>query len=207
MKNNNILPQNLHDILIGIMLGDGHIYKSSPTSNSRFEISFGKDRENFAIWISDLFEDYSNSGINTIYYDKSFFNTSFGYRFKTKSLSIFNSYHDLFYKKDNITWKYHKIVPSNIKSLMNPIVLAYLIMGDGNYDKGRNRVRIYTNSFLKQDVEKLSLSINNNLGIYTGVLYDRNDQWILTIGAKNLELLRNTVRGYFHSTMLYRIGL
>jgi len=49
MKNNNILSQNLHNILIGLMLGDGHIYKSSPTSNSRFEISFGKDREFFAI--------------------------------------------------------------------------------------------------------------------------------------------------------------
>jgi hypothetical protein len=49
MKNNNILPQNLNDILIGLMLGDGHIYKSSITSNSRFEISFGKDREFFAI--------------------------------------------------------------------------------------------------------------------------------------------------------------
>jgi hypothetical protein len=30
------------------MLGDGHIYKSSPTSNSRFEMSFGKDRISFA---------------------------------------------------------------------------------------------------------------------------------------------------------------
>jgi hypothetical protein len=51
-------------------------------------------------------------------------------------------------------------------------------MGDGNFDKGRNRVRIYTNSFIKQEVEEqeLALSINNNLGIYTGVLHDRNDQ-------------------------------
>lgn len=206
MKNNNILPQNLHDILIGIMLGDGHIYKSSPTSNSRFEISFGKDRENFAIWISDLFEDYSNSGINTIYYDKSFFNTSFGYRFKTKSLSIFNSYHDLFYKKDNITWKYHKIVPSNIKSLMNPIVLAYLILTDGNFDKSRNRIRIYTNSYSKLEVERLAKAIELKLDIYVGVLHDRKDQWILTIGALQLDKLRTLVKPHFESSMLYRIG-
>jgi hypothetical protein len=46
---------------------------------------------------------------------------------------------------------------------MDPIVLAYLIMGDGNFDKGRNRVRIYTNSFIKQEVEELALSINKNL--------------------------------------------
>ena len=59
---------------------------------------------------------------------------------------------------------------------MDPIILAYLIMGDGNYDKSRNRVRIYTNSFIKHEVEELALSINNNLGIYVGVLHDRNDQ-------------------------------
>lgn len=206
MKNNNILPQNLHNILIGLMLGDGHIYKSSPTSNSRFEISFGKDREIFAIWVSDLFEDYSNSGIKTIYYDKSIFSTSFGYRFKTKSLSIFNYYHDLFYKKDNITWKYHKIVPSNIKSLMNPIVLAYLIMTDGNFDKSRNRIRIYTNSYSKLEVERLAKSIELKLDIYVGVLHDRKDQWILTIGALQLDKLRTLVKPHFESSMLYRIG-
>ena len=62
-RNVNILPDNLHYILIGLMLGDGYIYKTSPTSNSRFEMSFGKDRELFANWISNLFKDYSNTGI------------------------------------------------------------------------------------------------------------------------------------------------
>ena len=113
----------------------------------------------------------------------------------------------MFYKQNVKTGKYIKIVPVNILDLMDPIVLAYLIMSDGNFDKGRNRVRIYTNCFTKQEVQELSLAINKNLGIYAGVLHDRNDQWILTIGAKNLELLRNTVSPYFHSSMLYRIGL
>jgi len=54
---------------------------------------------------------------------------------------------------------------------MDPIVLAYLIMTDGNFDKGRNRIRIYTNSFKKEEVENLALAINNKLEIYTGVLH------------------------------------
>jgi hypothetical protein len=52
---------------------------------------------------------------------------------------------------------------------MDPIVLAYLIMGDGNFDKSRNRVRIYTNSYTKKEVENLALAINNKLSIYAGV--------------------------------------
>ena len=39
---NNPLPNNLHDILIGIMLGDGSFYRLTPTSNTRFEMSFGE---------------------------------------------------------------------------------------------------------------------------------------------------------------------
>ena len=113
----------------------------------------------------------------------------------------------MFYELNPETNKYIKIVPKNIIDSKNTIVLAFLIMGDGNFDKWRNRVRIYTNSFSKQEVENLSLAINYKLGIYVGVLYDRKDQWILTIGAKNLELLRNTVSVHFHSSMLYRIGL
>jgi LAGLIDADG DNA endonuclease family len=71
---NNILPKkNLHDIFIGLMLGDGHIYRSSPTSNSRFEMSFGKDRQSFADSIGYLFKEYSNTGIKIIYYEKGIF--------------------------------------------------------------------------------------------------------------------------------------
>jgi hypothetical protein len=59
---------------------------------------------------------------------------------------------------------------------MNSIVLANLIMSDGNFDKSINRIRIYTNNYSKEEVEILSKSINSNLNIYVGVLHDRKDQ-------------------------------
>ena len=90
---------------------------------------------------------------------------------------------------------------------MNPIMLAYLIMSDGNYDKSRNRIRIYTNSFKKEEVQLLANAIEHVFNIYVGVLHDRKDQWILTIGAKQLESLRNIVKPYIINSMLYRIGL
>jgi hypothetical protein len=191
MENNkHLLPQNLHYILIGLMLGDGHIYKTSTTSNSRMEMSFGKDRELFANWIGDLFKDYSKTGIKKITIlnrKESVTNNSFNFRFKTKTLPVFNYYHEIFYLCEagglgehrltsNTGIKYKKVVPQNILNIMNPTVLAYLIMTDGNFDKSRNRVRIYTNSFSKIEVENLAKSIKLNLDIYVGVLHDRKDQ-------------------------------
>ena len=135
--------------------------------------------------------------------DKTYTN----YRLKTATLSLFNQYHDMFYNWNLEKAKYIKIVPKNISEFMDPIVLAYLLMSDGNFDKNRNRVRIFTNSFTKEEVQILADAINAKLGIYVGVLHDRKDQWILTIGAKQLDLLRQTVSQHFDPSMLYRIGL
>lgn len=197
---------DLQSILIGIMLGDGSIYRSSPTANARLEISFGKKYEEFAFHLGELFKDYMSNPVKSLEI-KGKNNIYMNFRLKTKTLPLFAYYHDLFYEYNLELNKYIKIVPKNIEEFMDPIVLAYLIMTDGNFDKGRKRVRIYTNSFKKEEVENLALAINNKLGIYAGVLHDRNDQWIITIGAKYLNLLRETVSPHFHISMLYRIGI
>lgn len=58
-----------------------------------------------------------------------------------------------------------------------------------------------------EEVIKLANSINLKLGLYVGVLHDRKDQWILTIGALQLDLLKQTIYPYFEKSMLYRIGV
>ena len=37
-----LTPDSLISVLIGILLGDGGIYRTSSTSNCRFEMSFGQ---------------------------------------------------------------------------------------------------------------------------------------------------------------------
>jgi len=69
-----------------------------------------------------------------------------------------------------------KIIPENILEFLDPIVLSYLIMTDGNFDKSRNRVRFYTNSYKKEEVQILANAINTKFGIYVGLLHDRNNQ-------------------------------
>jgi hypothetical protein len=200
------LPLNLQSVFIGIMLGDGSLYRSSPTSNVRFEMSFGQKYEAFALHLGELFKDYMLNPVKSLKVkglNKNYTN----YRLKTRSLPIFVPYFNMFYFFNQDLNKHVKFIPQNIIELLDPIVLAYLIQTDGNFDKGRNRVRIYTNSYQKEDVQNLAIAINKKMDIYTGVLQDRNNQWILTIGAKQLNLLRETVSTYFYCSMLYRIGL
>ena len=47
-------PESIHSILVGLILGDAGLYKSSPTSNTRLEMSFGSNYKDFAEFIQKL---------------------------------------------------------------------------------------------------------------------------------------------------------
>lgn len=97
-----------------------------------------------------LFEPLTDSGVSQIEVkDKKTGKSYTTVRFKTVMLPLFVYYYQLFYSIDEVTQKYVKRVPENIRSLMTPVVLAHLIMGDGNLKTGDNIIRIYTNSFTK----------------------------------------------------------
>lgn len=55
---------------------------------------------------------------------------------------MFNQYFEMFYEYKTEKGKHVKIIPKNISDLLNPVLLAYLIMTEGNFDRTRKRVRI-----------------------------------------------------------------
>jgi hypothetical protein len=113
----------------------------------------------------------------------------------------------MFYIYDKILKRYIKIVPYNIEDIMTPVVLAHLIMGDGNLKSKDKILRIYTNSFLKKDVERLGNAITNKLGIVTKITLDRNNQYMLTISRNQLEKVRSIILPYMHISMLYKLDI
>lgn len=126
-------------------------------------------------------------------------------RFQTGMMPIFVYYHDMFYYYDEVAQRYIKRVPENIDSLMTPVVLANLIMGDGNLKGGEGIIRIYTNSFTRLEVEKLA--ITSKLNIRTKAVHDRNGQYILTINKLQLNAVRTLIESYIHPSMLYKLGM
>lgn len=68
-------------------------------------------------------------------------------------------------------------------------------------------IRIYTNSFTKEEVELLSLAITKKLNILNKVVHDRNNQYMLTISKNQLPLVRELTKAYMHPSMYYKLGL
>ena len=96
-----VLPSFLREALIGIILGDGHLYRSSPTANTRLECSFKESYLPYALYIYGLFIYYIGSLPNILNTKSSSGNKLYGsIRLKTLSLPVFNFYHNLFYYWD-----------------------------------------------------------------------------------------------------------
>jgi hypothetical protein len=58
------LPEHLHNILIGFMLGDGGIYTVG--RNSRLEFSMGSKNKDYAIFMAELFKKYASNPLKCI---------------------------------------------------------------------------------------------------------------------------------------------
>lgn len=198
--------KQFNQIILGQLLGDAHLEKVRV--NARLTFSFGQSSLDYANWIHDLFKDYCNQPVYSVKVTtkgKVYTN----YRLKTRTNQIFTEYHDLFYKIEQSTKRYRKTVPESI--VIDPIVLAHFIIGDGNAHKD-GRIRIYTNQYTYSECHYLRNSILKHCGIPCEVILDRislhsGSQYILTFPREERSNLQKLLAVYMHSSMRYRIGL
>jgi len=206
------LPKYLKSVLIGLLLSDVGLERSSITSFVRLNVIMSIKNFSYLFHLYNLFEPYINNDIQILDINKindrirerKIYTTV---RFKTVSLPHFLYYYDLFYKEDKVKNGWIKTISDELKNNFDSIALAHLIMGDGNYLKDRNIIRLYTNSFDKNGVILLSNIIKENLQIDNKVIHDRKDQYIIIIEKNSLNLTTDLVLPYMHPSMYYKLGL
>ena len=108
--------------MIGILLGDAHISRISPTSNSR--LVYGQTTKHKEYFVYNLFKPFCTKDsipqFKTIV-DKRNNETYTSFHFITMQLPCFNVFWDMFYVS-NI-----KVIPSNIYDLLTPRGLAFFL--------------------------------------------------------------------------------
>jgi hypothetical protein len=120
------INNHLNEIIIGLLLGDGHIQNRNSSENSRFlyaQSSLRVNHLNYFNHIFELFKPYISKELkikSRTTFDNRTNKFYSSVQFATLTLTCFNYYRKLFYKSQN-----KKIVPSNIKQLLTPMGLAY----------------------------------------------------------------------------------
>lgn len=201
-RENITLTPNLKDIIIGLLLGDGHISRRSDTGNSRLvytqslTVHLEYFNHVFSLFHPIFFvENYIIQRRKSRRGSKEFYAVSF----TTMQLPCFNFFKEIFYK-NNL-----KIVPLNIYHLLTPIGLAFWIMDDGSKQGSGLHLSVY--AFSNEDVDRLMFTLQDKFNLKCSIHYNRDNKPRIYIFKESMDTLRSLVRPYFINEMLYKLGL
>ena len=131
------------------------------------------------------------------------------YSFQTLSLPFFTSLYKDWYK--SISNKNIKVLPLNLDSLFTPLAFAFLIMGDGGWDKSSSRLILHLNNFTKFEVSRIQSILLSKYDLSSYLVKtphsDKDRGYILKIPARNINKVRELVSDHIYPTLKYKIGL
>lgn len=196
----------LNEIIIGLLLGDGHL--QCRNINSRFiygQSSLRKHHLNYFYHILGLFKPFISKDFvpkSRTFKDKKTNNTYSSIYFATLTLPCFNYYRNLFYNKEN-----KKTVPSNISELLTPMGLAYWISDEGSLqNKG---LHLSTYGFSLEEVNLLINTLENLFApnfIIKCSKHTHKKGYRIYIWEESMNKIRPLISQYMHEDMLYKIN-
>ena len=198
------IPNSIGEVLVGIMLSDGHIARRSLTSNPRFIISQSgkKQKRPYFDLVFDLFNIFCNKDYN--YYIKTWIDkktkeeyTSIS--FTTMQLPCFIEIHNTWYIKGK------KIVPANIMNILTPLGLAHWIMGDGSRHNLGLHLSVY--AFTSDEVKLLMNVLELKFGLKCSIhkLSSIGGKPRIYIWQESITKLRLLVDDHIIPSMKYKL--
>lgn len=196
------LPDELKQILVGLLLGDLNAQNRKLGINPRLKFTQGLIHKEYLMHLYEIFSNYCPSvpKITNPAPDKR---TGIVYKtivFSTYSLPCFTVLYNLFYPEGG------KIVPSHIGDLLTARGLCYWICDDGCFVKTKNIVILCTESFLESEIDSLITVLKNKFELDCRKS-KRGNGFRIVIKQNSLETLRELVCPHLHSSMLYKVGL
>lgn len=162
-----MLTERQQAIIIGTLLGDGHLEKNG--LHVRLKIDHGNKQSDYVQWkYQELKTIAAKEPVCVKFFDKRTQQVYIHLRFATKSLSILDYFKDLFYDGRR------KIVPPNLEELLNsPLSLAVWYMDDGYLRKDCKALHLNTQGYSENEQKVLQGCLERNFGVVTRVHWAR----------------------------------
>ena len=195
-----IIPENLQQILVGLLLGD--LWADRRGEKIRFRFKQGICHEAYLLHLFELFKDFCPQAPKTQISlpHKKTGNIYKTILFYTYSLPCFSEFCKPFYSGSL------KIIPNNIGDLLTPLTLSYLIADDGGFCPKSRRVTLATNCFTLEAVQLMVQALKDNFNLICYVNKHGNG-YVIRISSKSLPVLQELLKDKMPSMMLYKIGL
>ncbi len=181
------LNQRQEEIVIGSLLGDGHLAKT--TRGYAFRVNHGISQKEYVDWKYQELIQFVNS-VPDIYENN--------YYFRTVSHPFFDSMRKEFYRGKK------KIIPDKLDEWLTPLALSIWVMDDGTREG--NQLRINSQSFTYFENQKLARILEAKFGILTTINRDKK-LFRLRIREKSMAKMREITLPYIIPSMLYKFSL
>lgn len=203
IKVSNGIPDWFKQVICGIMLSDGSIRMNGTQALLSIQQTHQELTEE--IWKMCFNLNLVLSEIHII----NRANNKTVYSFQTLTLPFFTSLYNDWYKLINN--KNIKVLPLNLDSLFTPLAFAFLIMGDGSWDKSSSRIIIHLNNFTLIEVNRIQSILLSKYDISSYLVKtshsDKDRGYVLKIPSRDVPKVRALVSDHIYPTLKYKIGL
>lgn len=198
-----------YQIVLGSVLGDGHVSKAKPNGESQMYVAHGPKQKDYLIWKYEKLYRFIGCKIYPLKHKlkyKEEIKEHITWNFLTRKSSLFSGIRNLFYEKEkDENNKYQKIIPINLLyDKLDLLGLAVWYMDDGCYQ--RSGFSLCTESFTFKDNEKLLNLMKDKFnleGKIKNAVSENN--FILTFNKRNKNILRDIISSYVVPCMKYKI--
>lgn len=187
------------EVLIGTILGDGHLETQNHGKTYRLKTEHIFWQKDYTDWLYQIFKEW----VLTPPQEKIQVIANLPrkkYWFSTISHGAFRFYAQQFYQEKR------KILPKLMSKWLTPLAMAVWFMDDGSIKSSRHRALILnTQCFTKAENLKLIKIINEKFGIEMS-LRPQRDLYQLYIGSNSVEKFVKLINPYVVPSMRYKLG-
>ena len=186
-------------ILVGTLLGDGHLETQDKGKTYRLKLEHQIAQKDYLQWIYGQFKEWIPGAIRSRIKKN-------GYEYvlcDTYSHGAFRFYAQQFYPHGK------KEIPRLINKLLDPMALAIWFMDDGSWKSDKHKTFIiHTLGYSKKDLESVQKVLKKKFDLETSLHAQKGKYWRLYIKSESAEKFRNLIEPYTShiSSMQQKMG-
>jgi len=191
------LTQSQHEILVGSLLGDGHLETYNRRSY-RLKIEHGLAQRDYVEWLYHQFADWTGQQPTRKYRG----GVPASWWFTTYRYQGLKYYGDQFYRNGGV-----KRIPPDIDYLLNPQALAVWFMDDGSRKSARHKTLIiHTLGYTYADLVRLGNVLKHVYDVNIELHKQRQKYWRIYIPSSSVDTFRSLIEPYIIPTLRYKLG-
>lgn len=193
------LNNKQRSILVGLLLGDGHLETQDNGKTYRLKVEHSIKQKEYVEWLYEQFKDFVRSEPREKKHRVSGV-THISYFFNTYSLGTFRFFAQQFYVGRK------KAIPKLIGKLLDAQALAIWFMDDGSYKSAYHKTYIiHTLGYDKNDLERIKDVLHKKFGIEIGI-HKQYDKWRIYVNSLSAVKFRKFIEPYMISSLKYKLG-